>query len=98
MHFGTDNPTRLKNLTGPKLIFWADESADSKSILSYSSGLHFSFFQNRPDRGALINMSENVFAKVQNKKGRQWYMPDIISPLLGSNHHYRVIFKIAPYN
>ena len=54
LHFGTDNPTRLKNLTGPKLIFWADESADSKSILSYSSGLHFSFFQNRPDRGALI--------------------------------------------
>ena len=41
--------------------------ADAKSTPSYSSDLHFSVFQNRPDRGLLI-MFEKMFKKFWNKK------------------------------
>ena len=37
--------------------------ADAKSTPFYSSDLHFSVFQNRPDRGALVNMFEIMFKK-----------------------------------
>ena len=39
-----------KHETVLKTAYWAD----AKGNPSYSSDLHFSVFQNRPDRGALI--------------------------------------------
>ena len=49
---------------------------DAKSTTSYSSDLHFSVFQNRPHRGALI-CSKICSKKLQTKKkGMKWHMSD----------------------
>ena len=50
---------------------------DAKSTPSYSSDLHFSVLQNRPDRGALI-CSKICSKKFKvKKKGWKWHMPNI---------------------
>ena len=50
--------------------------ADTKSTLSYSSNLHFSVFQNRPNRGALMCWKICSKKFKNKKKGWKWCMPD----------------------
>ena len=50
--------------------------ADAKSTLSYSSNIHFSVFQNRPDRGALICWKICLKKFKNKKKGWKWCMPN----------------------